>query len=134
MLSILESTGYGGVIGRSLVSAALPIPGSGVVLAPVGSLAGEVVDRFAPNVTDRFIPSGLQDAKHIYLAGGDSNTKLNFVDQMRARTKYARAAKELGYNKVGQSIAAIDPGVVSILPKIIIKNSNEDKINYAPRN
>lgn len=121
MLSILESAELGGMIGRTATAMAVPIPGAGVVLAPVGSAVGEVVGMVAPKVNTNKLPTRFKDSVQIYKAGGEENVSLSPADQIELRKKYQQKAKELGYNKIGQVVATIDPGSLSLIPNIIVK-------------
>ena len=108
----------GGVTARTAVSVAVPIPGAGIVLSPVASMYGEAIGKAIPvNGT----PDAMRDSIHIYKSGGRKNTSLNPEDQLNTRSKYAEKAKSLGYNKIGQTIAAVDPGLLAITPNSIAK-------------
>ena len=122
MLSFTElfedAKDLGGVAARTAVSAAVPIPGAGIVLSPVASLYGEAIGKAIPVKT---VPDSMRDSVHVYKSGGRKNTSLNLKDQINLRSKYADKAKDLGYNKIGQTIAAVDPGLLAISPNAAVK-------------
>jgi len=108
----------GGVTARTAVSVAVPIPGAGIVLSPVASMYGEAIGEMIPV---KKVPDSMRDSVNVYKSGGQKNTSLNPKDQLNARSKYAEKAKSLGYNKIGQTIAAVDPGLLAITPNSIAK-------------
>ena len=123
MLSFCElledAQNLGGVAARTAVSVAVPIPGAGIILSPVASMYGEAIGKVIPvNGT----PDVMRDSIHIYKSGGRKNTSFSLSDQMKMREKYINKAKELGYNKIGQTIAAVDPGLLAITPNIVSKS------------
>lgn len=121
MLSILESAKHiGGMIGRSVTSLAVPIPGAGAVVAPVGAKVGEVAGSIIGG-DNKDSPKFMKDSVKIYQSGDDKNTSLSIIKQIQLRNKYAKKAKELGYNKVGQVISAVDPLLISLTPKKLLK-------------
>lgn len=75
-----------------------------------------------PKITTKKSLGNLKDSIRIYRSGGENNTSFRISDQINARKEYRKKAKELGYNNIGQSIAAIDPGTLSIVPDVFIKN------------
>ncbi len=113
-----DAQNLGGVAARTAVSVAVPIPGAGVVLSPVASLYGEAVGKAIPV---KKVPESMRDSVQIYKSGGRKNTSLNPKDQLKLRKEYVDKAKKLGYNKIGQTIAAVDPGLLSIAPDEIAK-------------
>jgi hypothetical protein len=128
MLSIIDlfedSSNLGGVVARTATTVAVPIPGAGIILSPVASVYGETLGSVLP--TPKKLPNMMKDSVEIYKSGGDQNMSFSPTDQVRMRKAYVNKAQQLGYNKVGQTIAAIDPGLLSITPNLISKNK---KIN-----
>lgn len=113
---LIESTqNIGGMIGRA-TSAAIPIPGASVVLSPVTAKVGETIGKILPKT--KSTPDIIKDSVKIYAAAGDKNTSVSIKDQLEAKKKHIKKAKELGYNKIGQVAAAIDPSLISIVPKL----------------
>ena len=115
-----DAQNLGGVAARTAVSVAVPIPGAGIVLSPVASLYGEAVGKSIPVNS---VPDLMRDSVQVYKSGGRKNTSLNPKDQLEVRSKYASKAKKLGYNKIGQTVAAIDPGLLAISPDIAVKKN-----------
>ena len=113
-----DARNLGGVAARTAVSVAVPIPGAGIVLSPVASMYGEAIGKAVPI---KSVPEPMRDSVSIYKSGGRKNTSLNPKDQIEARSKYASKAKDLGYNKIGQTVAAVDPGLLAISPDIAVK-------------
>lgn len=113
------SKNIGGMVARSLSTVAVPIPGAGLILSPVTSRVGEFAGSFFPDT--RKIPSVMRDSIRIYSSAGHKNTSFIPQKQIEARKDYMEKAKKLGYNTTGQTIAAIDPTLVSIVPNNIIK-------------
>ena len=116
---IFENKNVGGVIARTATTVAVPIPGAGIVLAPVASIGGEIIGK---EISMKNVPEAMKDSVEIYKNGGRENISFSPNEQIKVRTKYAKKAKSLGYNKLGQSIAAIDPGLLTITPNSISKN------------
>lgn len=115
-----DARNLGGVAARTAVSVAVPIPGAGIVLSPIASLYGEEIGKTVPVKT---VPDSMRDSVSIYKSGGRKNTSLNPKDQIEIRSKYAAKAKDLGYNNIGQTVAAVDPGLLAISPDIAVKKN-----------
>ena len=116
-----DGQNLGGTAARTAVSIAVPIPGSGIILSPVASLYGEALGEIIP--TNK-VPKIMKDSVDIYKTGGRDNTSFSPSDQMNARRRYVKKAKELGYNKIGQTVAAIDPGLLTVTPDAIAKRKS----------
>ncbi len=108
----------GGLAARTAVSAAVPVPGAGIMLSPVASLYGEAIGETIPTNT---VPKIMKDSVSIYKDGGSKNTSFSPKDQLSVRSEYMKKAKTLGYNRIGQTVAAIDPGLLSVIPNSIVK-------------
>ncbi len=125
MLSFCElledAQNLGGVAARTAVSVAVPLPGAGIILSPVASLYGEAIGELIP--TNR-VPRVMRDSVNIYQTGGDNNTSFSPKQQMKVRSGYVEKAKSLGYNKLGRTIAAVDPGLLTVVPNIITKRKS----------
>ena len=115
-----DAQNLGGLTARTAVSVAVPVPGAGVVLSPVASLYGEAIGEMIP--TNK-VPKIMKDSVDIYKNGGSENTSLLPKDQIIVRSRYAKKAKNLGYNKIGQAIATVDPGLLTITPNVIVKKN-----------
>ena len=110
----------GGMVARTATTIAVPIPGAGVILSPVASIYGETVGK---NIPVKKVPDAMKDSVEIYKSGGRENMSFTPQDQIKARKKYVNKAKNLGYNKLGQSLAAIDPGLLTVTPDLISKKN-----------
>ena len=124
MISIVElffesSKEFGGMVARSLSFAAVPVPGAGFFLAPVASRVGEFTGGLFPNI--KKVPAVARDSVKIYSSAGEKNGSFSPQNQIDARRSYIDKAKTLGYNTAGQTVAAIDPSLISIIPNTIIK-------------
>lgn len=108
----------GGLAARTAVSVAVPVPGAGIVFSPVASMYGEAVGEIIPS---NKVPKIMKDSVNIYKYGGSKNTSFSPKDQISVRADYVKKAKSLDYNKIGQSVAAIDPGLLSIIPNSVVK-------------
>ena len=115
-----DAQNLGGLAARTAVSVAVPVPGAGIVLSPVASLYGEAIGEMIP--TNK-VPKIMKDSVDIYKNGGSENTSFSPKDQIIVRSRYAKKAKNLGYNKIGQTIATVDPGLLTITPNIIVKKN-----------
>lgn len=113
-----DAQNLGGAAARTAVSVAVPVPGAGIILSPVASLYGEAIGELIPTNN---VPRVMRDSVSIYKTGGSDNTSFSPKDQMDVRTRYVKKAKSLGYNKFGQAIAAVDPGLLTIAPNVITK-------------
>lgn len=100
-------------------TAAVPIPGASIILAPVASKIGEKIGSILPD--SKKVPKVMKDSLDIYSSAKKENTSMKLSDQIEKRKKYKKKAKQLGYNSAGQILATVDPTLVSVVPKIIIK-------------
>lgn len=123
-----SSESLGGMLTRSITNIAAPVPGSSIVLAPIASRVGESIGRRLPDINDR-LPQKVEDSRLIYIAGRDGNISFSIPDQVKAKSLQRKKAKELGYNKLGQSMAIIDPTLISVFPNILTKQKLNGEIN-----
>lgn len=116
------------MITRSITNIASPVPGSSIVLAPIASRVGESIGRRLPDINDK-LPQKIEDSRLIYVAGKDGNISFSIPSQVKAKSLQRKKAQELGYNKLGQSMAVIDPTLISVFPNILTKQKLNGEIN-----
>lgn len=131
MLCILETynsptisgNDLGVLVSRGLMTTASAIPGSGIILAPVTSRVGDGFGSYLPNQIN--VPESFKNAADIYNSAGKKNTNFSISDQIKSKKKHIQTAKNLGFNVAGQTIAAVDPSLIAIIPQKLIQNKME---------
>lgn len=123
---LYENKDIGGMIANTAGTVLLPVPGSGVILAPITNQIGQNVGGLIGGKSKtKSTGSIFDDSLKIYRHGSQKNKEFTLSDQKKSRELYQQKAKQLGYNKAGQVLATIDPTLVSVVPNAIIKNSSK---------